>query len=76
MFSCKARVLVIFLEQNLVYIVMLLVKEGNQFVNCKRKLCLQVNPDMVDVLEAAGLRFVGKDETGRRMEVMSHTVVR
>lgn len=29
----------------------------------------QVNPDMVDSLEAAGLRFVGKDETGRRMEV-------
>lgn len=29
----------------------------------------QVNPEMVDSLEAAGLRFVGKDETGRRMEV-------
>lgn len=24
---------------------------------------------MVDSIEAAGLRFVGKDETGRRMEV-------
>jgi len=28
-----------------------------------------VNPEMVDNIEAAGLRFVGKDETGRRMEV-------
>jgi len=26
---------------------------------------------MVEWLERAGLRFVGKDETGRRMEVMS-----
>lgn len=29
-----------------------------------------MNPEMVDKLEAAGLRFVGKDETGRRMEVL------
>eukprot|EP00897_Mesotaenium_endlicherianum_P001316 jgi/Mesen1/1211/ME000128S00178 len=28
-----------------------------------------VNPEMVDKLEAAGLRFVGRDESGRRMEV-------
>ncbi|CAM6111096.1 unnamed protein product [Calypogeia fissa] len=32
----------------------------------------EVNPDMVDQLEAAGLRFVGKDETGRRMEIMEY----
>ncbi len=32
---------------------------------------VKVNPDMVDALEKAGLRFVGKDETGRRMEVIS-----
>ena len=30
----------------------------------------EVNPDIVPELEAAGLRFVGKDETGRRMEVL------
>lgn len=30
---------------------------------------LQVNPDMISQLETAGLSFVGKDETGRRMEV-------
>jgi len=33
------------------------------------KLYLQVNPDMVSKLENAGLSFVGKDETGNRMEV-------
>lgn len=31
---------------------------------------MQVNPDMIDKLEAAGLHFVGKDETGRRMEIV------
>lgn len=30
---------------------------------------VQVNPDMILQLEDAGLSFVGKDETGRRMEV-------
>ena len=30
---------------------------------------VQVNPDMISRLESAGLSFVGKDETGRRMEV-------
>jgi hypothetical protein len=32
-------------------------------------LFLQVNPDMVPAFEKAGLQFVGKDETGKRMEV-------
>lgn len=31
--------------------------------------CLQVNPEMVMELEKAGLAFVGKDDTGKRMEV-------
>ena len=31
---------------------------------------MQVNPDMVDKFEAAGLHFVGRDESGRRMEVL------
>jgi Glutamine amidotransferase class-I len=30
----------------------------------------EVNPEMVTELEAAGLRFVGKDETGQRMEIL------
>jgi hypothetical protein len=37
------------------------------------KLCLQVNPDMVPAFEKAGLQFVGKDETGKRMEVKYRT---
>jgi hypothetical protein len=32
-------------------------------------LSSQVNPDMVPEFEKAGLQFVGKDDTGRRMEV-------
>lgn len=30
----------------------------------------EVNPDIVPELEAAGLRFTGRDETGRRMEIL------
>lgn len=30
---------------------------------------LQVNPEVIGVLEEAGLKFVGKDETAKRMEV-------
>ncbi|XP_058764344.1 uncharacterized protein LOC131637787 [Vicia villosa] len=30
----------------------------------------EVNPDMVSQLESAGLSFVGKDETGSRMEIV------
>lgn len=30
---------------------------------------VQVNPHMVGVLEEGGLKFVGKDESGQRMEV-------
>lgn len=29
----------------------------------------EVNPQYIDRLEAAGLHFVGKDETGQRMEI-------
>ena len=29
----------------------------------------EVNPDMIESLEAAGLKFVGKDETGQRCEI-------
>eukprot|EP01018_Ginkgo_biloba_P028338 Gb_19182 [translate_table: standard] len=30
----------------------------------------EVNPDMVEEMEKAGLKFVGRDESGRRMEIM------
>ena len=29
----------------------------------------EVNPDLIEQIEAAGLRFVGKDETGQRCEI-------
>ena len=29
----------------------------------------EVNPDMIESIEAAGLKFVGKDETGQRCEI-------
>ena len=32
---------------------------------------VQVNPDVIGTLEEAGLKFVGKDESGKRMEVSS-----
>ena len=30
----------------------------------------EVNPELVDQFEAAGLRFVGKDDSGTRMEIV------
>lgn len=30
----------------------------------------EVNPELVPQFEAAGLRFVGKDDTGTRMEIV------
>lgn len=38
-------------------------------VNERHRHRYEVNPDIVPDLEAAGLRFVGKDETGKRMEI-------
>lgn len=32
-------------------------------------ITLQVNPESIGAFEEAGLKFVGKDETGNRMEV-------
>mmetsp|Transcript_32696 Transcript_32696/g.91562 ORF Transcript_32696/g.91562 Transcript_32696/m.91562 type:complete len:126 (-) Transcript_32696:57-434(-) len=33
----------------------------------------EVNPDMVPMFEEKGLRFVGRDETGQRMEIIELT---
>ena len=30
----------------------------------------EVNPDMIEALEEAGLKFVGRDPEGQRMEIM------
>jgi len=32
---------------------------------------LQVNPNLVGALEEAGLKFIGRDESGEGMEVIS-----
>lgn len=36
----------------------------------------EVNPDLVPSIEEAGMQFVGRDETGRRMEVRDGFVAR
>ncbi|KAL3616625.1 hypothetical protein CASFOL_039019 [Castilleja foliolosa] len=44
---------------------------GNQsFIDERHRHRYEVNPDMVQKLEDAGLSFTGKDETGFRMEIV------
>nr|AFK46000.1 unknown [Medicago truncatula] len=44
---------------------------GNaSFIDERHRHRYEVNPDMISQLETAGLTFVGKDETGRRMEIV------
>ncbi|XP_077226960.1 CTP synthase family protein [Tasmannia lanceolata] len=44
---------------------------GNvNYVDERHRHRYEVNPDMITELEDAGLSFVGKDETGRRMEIL------
>ncbi|XP_064957695.1 uncharacterized protein LOC135608571 isoform X1 [Musa acuminata AAA Group] len=40
------------------------------FVDERHRHRYEVNPDMVSEFEKAGLAFVGKDETGKRMEII------
>ncbi|CAL0310847.1 unnamed protein product [Lupinus luteus] len=40
------------------------------FVDERHRHRYEVNPDMISQLESAGLSFVGKDETGSRMEIV------
>eukprot|EP00227_Mantoniella_beaufortii_P020635 CAMPEP_0197590630 /NCGR_PEP_ID=MMETSP1326-20131121/11706_1 /TAXON_ID=1155430 /ORGANISM="Genus nov. species nov., Strain RCC2288" /LENGTH=586 /DNA_ID=CAMNT_0043155773 /DNA_START=323 /DNA_END=2083 /DNA_ORIENTATION=+ len=40
------------------------------FIDERHRHRYEVNPDIVDKLEAAGCFFVGKDETNRRMEIL------
>ena len=44
--------------------------QAEKTINERHRHRYEVNPEMVDKIEAAGLRFVGKDETGRRMEII------
>ncbi|XP_047308409.1 CTP synthase-like [Impatiens glandulifera] len=44
---------------------------GNKsFIDERHRHRYEVNPDMVEKLEEAGLSFTGKDESGRRMEIV------
>ncbi|PUZ55824.1 hypothetical protein GQ55_5G242700 [Panicum hallii var. hallii] len=44
---------------------------GNvKYVDERHRHRYEVNPDMVPEFENAGLQFVGKDDTGRRMEII------
>ncbi|KAA3467227.1 CTP synthase [Gossypium australe] len=40
------------------------------FVDERHRHRYEVNPDMISELEAAGMSFVGRDESGRRMEIV------
>ncbi|KAJ3694268.1 hypothetical protein LUZ60_009748 [Juncus effusus] len=40
------------------------------YVDERHRHRYEVNPDMIEELEKAGLAFVGKDETGKRMEIV------
>mmetsp|Transcript_55572 Transcript_55572/g.176444 ORF Transcript_55572/g.176444 Transcript_55572/m.176444 type:complete len:411 (+) Transcript_55572:735-1967(+) len=42
---------------------------ADRFVDERHRHRYEVNPDMVPKFEESGLRFVGRDETGRRMEI-------
>eukprot|EP00850_Spirogloea_muscicola_P001904 SM000007S20864 [mRNA] locus=s7:632755:638736:+ [translate_table: standard] len=46
-------------------------KDG--FIDERHRHRYEVNPEMVPQLEEAGLRFVGRDESGRRMEIVELT---
>ena len=44
---------------------------GNQsYVNERHRHRYEVNPELIEQIEAAGLIYVGKDETGQRCEIM------
>lgn len=44
--------------------------QADRFVDERHRHRYEVNPTMVAALEEHGLRFVGKDETGQRMEIV------
>lgn len=43
---------------------------GAATINERHRHRYEVNPEYVDRLEKAGLNFIGKDDTGNRMEVV------
>lgn len=45
----------------------------DQYIDERHRHRYEVNPEIVDKLEQGGLRFVGKDESGTRMEIVELT---
>ncbi|KAM1001854.1 hypothetical protein ACFX13_008407 [Malus domestica] len=43
---------------------------NSEYVDERHRHRYEVNPDVIGVLEEAGLKFVGKDGSGRRMEIL------
>ncbi|KAH1259859.1 CTP synthase [Glycine max] len=49
----------------------LIARYGNsEYVDERHRHRYEVNPDVIGTLEEAGLKFVGKDESGKRMEIL------
>ncbi|KAL9274881.1 CTP synthase 2-like protein [Drosera capensis] len=44
--------------------------QNQQYIDERHRHRYEVIPDVVSALEGAGLRFDGKDETGKRMEIL------
>ena len=47
--------------------------QSESFIDERHRHRYEVNPESVAALEAVGCRFVGKDETGKRMEILELT---
>ncbi|KAE9611832.1 putative CTP synthase (glutamine hydrolyzing) [Lupinus albus] len=43
---------------------------NSEYVDERHRHRYEVNPDFIGTLEEAGLKFVGKDESGKRMEIL------
>ncbi|XP_022954109.1 CTP synthase-like isoform X1 [Cucurbita moschata] len=46
------------------------VYHNSQYVDERHRHRYEVNPEFIGTFEEAGLKFVGKDETGNRMEIL------
>ncbi|XP_027362915.1 CTP synthase isoform X2 [Abrus precatorius] len=43
---------------------------NSEYVDERHRHRYEVNPDVIGTIEEAGLKFVGKDESGKRMEIL------
>lgn len=43
---------------------------NSEYVEERHRHRYEVNPEMIGMLEGAGLKFVGKDDSGKRMEIV------